>query len=281
MKLLSVILNLLSLTFCLTAGGASTVYTLDTSAHEFNPGVLNQGWWSDFAGNNTFNDNYIIALFWTAPSYPYQQGIVERDFFTFDLSGISGTIQSATLLLRRGNSGSPNPTETIDFWDVQTPVAILNNNIGPNASIVSDLGTGRNYGSFQVAMSGSASEVLSFTLNANAIADLNASRGGFFSIGGSMEGQPAPGIDRYLFGVSQGFPGQLQLTVVPEPAAGYFIFVCSMCAGVVRNRKHRKTAEPGAPSNVGSAQSPANSGVSGGAPSVIRGYLSPNQNSKI
>jgi hypothetical protein len=243
MKTISVLLNLLSLTLCLATVRASTVYTLDTSADEFNTGVLNQGWWSDFGGNNTYNDNYAIALFWTAPSYPYQQGIVERDFFTFDLSGISGTIQSATLLLRRGNSGSPNPTETIDLWDVQTPVTVLNNNIGPDASIVSDLGSGKNYGSFQVAMSGSASEVLSFALNANAIADLDASVGGYFSIGGSMEGQPAPGIDRFLFGVSQGFPGQLQLTVVPEPAAGYFIFVWSICAGVVRRRRHGKTAE--------------------------------------
>jgi hypothetical protein len=243
MKTLSVILNLLSLTLCLAAARASTVYTLNTSAREFNTGVLNQGWWSDFTGNNTYNDNYIIALFWTAPSSPFQQGNVERNFFTFDLTGISGTIQSATLLLRRGKSGSPNPTETIDFWDVQTPVAVLNNNTGPDASIVSDLGSGRNYGSFQVAMSGSASEVLSFALNANAIADLNASLDRYFSIGGSMEGQPAPGIDRFLFGVSQGFPGQLQLTVVPEPAAGYLIFVWSICAGLVRSRRHSKTAE--------------------------------------
>ncbi len=226
-----------------TAVRAQTIYTLDTSAGEFDSGVLNQGWWSDFAGNDTYNDNYVIALEWTAPSYPDQQGYVVNDFFTFDLTGISGTIQSATLLLTRESSGSPNPTETIDFWDVQTPAAVLNNNTGPGASIANDLGSGRNYGSFQVAMNGPASEVLSFDLNADAIADLNASLGNYFSIGGSMEGQPAPGVDRYIFGVSQGVPAQLQLTVVPEPSVRDLIILFAVISTLFRSRRLAQNAK--------------------------------------
>jgi hypothetical protein len=221
----------------LTVAQASTVYTLDTSAREFDSGVLNQGWWSDFAGNNTYNDNYSISLSWTAPSYPNQQGIVTRDFFTFDLSSISGTIQSATLLLQRGNSGSPNPTETISFWDVQTPAAVLNNNYGPDASIVNDLGSGKNYGSFQVAMSGPTSEVLAFDLNANAVADLNANIGGFFSVGGSLDGQPASGVYRYIFGVTQGIPAELQVTVVPEPTSLGLVAVFGLGIWLVDRRR--------------------------------------------
>jgi hypothetical protein len=203
----------------------AAIYNLSTSQGEFTSGVLNQGWWSDFGGNNTYNDNYIIALFWTAGSYPYPQGIVENDFFTFDLTGIQGTIQSATLTMTTGNIGSPNPAETIDFWDVQTPASVLNAKGGPSASIVNDLGSGKNYGSFQVPMTGAAPPVLSFSLNANAIADMNASLGGYFSIGGSMEGQPAPNVDRFVFGVTQGDPVQLQLVVVPEPGLGSLILL--------------------------------------------------------
>lgn len=213
---------------------AAEIYTLSTSQGEFNSGVLNQGWWSNFGGNNTYNDNYSLGLWWTASGYPNPQGIINNDFFTFDLAGIQGTIQSATLVVATGNAGSPNPTETIDFWDVQTPAAVLNNNVGTSASIVNDLGSGKNYGSFQVAMNGAAPPVLSFSLNANAIADINASLGGYFSIGGSMEGQPAPNVNRYLFGVTQGIPVELQLVVVPEPGLGSLILAAAGGWFVVR-----------------------------------------------
>jgi hypothetical protein len=226
---------------CHTATRGSTVYTLGTSAREFDSGVLNQGFWCNTGINADSNDNYIIALWYSGPFEPFPQGIISRAFFTFDLSGINGTIQSATLLLRRGDSRSPNPTETLSFWDVQTPVGVLNDNVGNSASIADDLGSGNNYGYFQVSMVGPASEVLPFTLNATAIADLNAGLGNYFSIGGSMEGQPAPGIDRHIFGVSQGFAAFLEVTVVPEPSAAALIVVFALSSEVVRRRRHSQS----------------------------------------
>ena len=232
--------------FVLSAGLAGsrgqTVYHLQTSAAEFDNGVLNQGWWDDLDGNNTYNDNYSISLSWTADSYPNPQGITLRDFFTFDLADIGGTIQSATLLLTKGNSGSPNPMETISFWDVQTSAATLNNNSGLNASIINDLGSGANYGSFQVLMANDPTSVLSFDLNANAIADLNADRGGFFSIGGSMDGLPAPDVYRYIFGVTQGTPATLELTVVPEPGVGSLILLGTLCLLAFGRSENTRTA---------------------------------------
>jgi hypothetical protein len=242
MKTLTIILSFFIFSACLMAAHAQSVYTLYTSAGEFDSGVLNQGWWSDFGGNNTYNDNYSISLSWTADSYPYPQGIIIRDFFTFDLSAISGTIQSATLLLTQGNSGSPNPTEMISFWDVQTPTAVLNNNTGSDASIVNDLGSGNNFGSFQVSMVGPTSQVLAFNLNASAIAALNADKGSDFSIGGSMDGQPASGVYRYIFGVNQGIPAELQLTVVPEPTAADFIVLTVICIWMIRSRRYAQVA---------------------------------------
>lgn len=215
---------------------AATVVTLNTGVYPFTSGSLSQGWWSDFAANTANNDNYVVSLSWTAASYPAQRGIRNRNFFTFDLSDIAGTIQSATLLLARGNSLSPNATETLSFWDVQTTTSQLNYNQGINPAIVNDLGAGKNYGYFPVVMSGAPSQVLSFALNENAVADLNARVGGFFSIGGSMEGEPAAGVYRVIFGVTQGIAGRLQLVLVPEPAVGGLLLFGGCISLVARKR---------------------------------------------
>ena len=237
MKTLRVVLigSLLNLACAATYG--QSVFNVTTAAGEFNAGTLNQGWWSDFGGNNTYNDNYCISLGWTAATYPYQQGFVTRGFFTFDLSAVNGPVTSATLLLTRGSCTSPNPTETISFWDVQTPPAALNDNIGPSSSVVGDLGSGINYGSFQVSMVGSPNETLAFPLNPNAIADLNEDLGAYFSIGGSMDGQPAPGVYRSIFGVSQGIPVSLQITVAPEPSVGVLAAVLGVCTALFGTKK--------------------------------------------
>ena len=66
--------------------------------------------------------------------------------------------------------------------------------------------------------------MLSFTLNAAAVADINAAAGGFFSIGGSLD--PITGTpSQTLFGASGGQRGTQQLVIttggsqaVPEPS---------------------------------------------------------------
>jgi hypothetical protein len=184
--------------------------TLSTFDAAFDPGVATQGWWraDPAVSNNDSNDNHIV-------------GVDYRNFFTFDLSGVEETIVSATLLLQRGTSGPSNESnEILEFFDVSTAVDVLNANDGVSPAIFEDLGTGASYGAFSVAGHGSSLAVLRLGLGAAAIGDLNAARGGFFSLGGRLVS--AEGND-FLFGSTQGVGQSLELVTVPEPSTGLLI----------------------------------------------------------
>ncbi len=168
-----------------------TIVTLSTSQSQFDSGTDNQGWWSATSPNSDHNDNYITG------------GINNnlRCFFTFDTSqlpGGLGQLINARLDLRRYQSGQTNEAvETLEFFDVSTDAAVLNNNVGPNPAIHSDLGTGTSYGSFDVPGGDPNPDViLSFKLNASALADISAAAGGYFSIGAVLVSQDG---DDYLF----------------------------------------------------------------------------------
>lgn len=175
----------------------------NTSDSEFTPGFKNQGWWSP-APNQNFaeNDNYGVGR---------GASFIHRNFFTFDLSFLSGTVVAATLEVRRGVYASPNSEETLGLFDVSTPAAILNNNTGTNDAIFDDLGTGQSYGIYIVSSSGNPDDLLRFPLNAAAVADINNARGGFFSIGGALLSLSQPQtpqeafIDEFLFGFTNTF----------------------------------------------------------------------------
>lgn len=191
----------------------AAIVTFSTSQSPFDFGGYNQGWWSNSIGATDSNSNYIVG--WGT----------YRNFFTFNLSslGASDTITSATLKLRRGDSASTDGTETIGFFDVATSPSVLNHNSGFNSAVYSDLGSGTSYGAFVVASTGAPNDILSFTLNAAALAALNASKGQFFSIGGTL--LTDDGND-YIFGATGGHlnPHDLVLDIqptaesVPEPA---------------------------------------------------------------
>jgi opacity protein-like surface antigen len=177
---------------------------------------------------------------------------VQRMYHIFDLSGVEpGTITAATLKIPHSNrsyvsynpSGPGDSSETAAFFDVSTSPDVLRD---PDESqgvtllnaIWNDLGTGVEYGSF-TATSASNGTIEEITLNANAIASLNAAAGGEWAIGaaiqsnnhtafgaeeqifkGSEDGRnwnpgtgeifdPLPGTDGYPFYT----PSQLELTV--------------------------------------------------------------------
>jgi hypothetical protein len=218
----------------------STV-TISTSLNQLQAGVDNQGWISDTqANNNGVNDNYFTGL----------NGANElRSYFFFDRSAISGTITAATLEVRRYDSSAA----TLGLFDVSTPAASLIATRGgaANPAIFADLGTGTSYGSFVIAAGGASTDILSFVLNASAIADLNAASG-YFAIGGrALTGGP-------LFSFSAEEPGnsggqlnsiqRLVLTVndaptaVPEPASMVLLGtgIVGIGARRWRNRRQRK-----------------------------------------
>lgn len=178
----------------LPSAAQATVVTISTSLNQLQQGADNQGWWSNTTqNNNPVNDNY-----YTGSSGEFFDAF--RSFFSFDLSGLSGTVISARFDVRRyDQSGEVN----LSLWDVSTPAIDLlttRTNILNNA-IFTDLGSGINYGSFNV-VGGASLDVLQFTLNSAALADINSMLGsGYFSLGASVQGSG------YIFGASLDEPG--------------------------------------------------------------------------
>jgi hypothetical protein len=165
-------------------------FTLSTDMSQFDAGIDNQGWWSATFGNSDTNDNYFTGFLSPADTL--------RDFFTFDISGLTPTdpVTSATLMLTKYTAASDTgaAAHSLTFFDVSTDPATLNMNDGVSAAIFTDLGSGASYGSFSVLVDNinDTVTVLSFLLNAAAVADINAALAGgatFFSVGGAG---PAP-----------------------------------------------------------------------------------------
>jgi hypothetical protein len=183
---------------------AQGVQTFTTSQSEFTPGVKNQGWWSPTASNLDANDSYVVGRVGSD---------LFRNFFSFNLSSACPA-SSVTLQLTRAGQIGPL---TYSLFDVSTPAATLNANVGASQTIFNDLGSGSNFGSFPVAQ-GSEADVLSFPLNAAGVAAFNAARGGFFSIGGWTPDVESFG-ESYLFGGSEiVFLTETQLVVTCLPA---------------------------------------------------------------
>jgi hypothetical protein len=197
----------------------AATFQFNTSDSEFDTGVKNQGFYSPGISNVTTNENYITG---TAISGGQQ---FYRSFFTFDLSSLVGyTVTSATLQLTTFGVTADAATETLGFYDVSTDAATLNNNTGTNSTIYNDLGSGKSYGQFTLTIAGLPS-VLSFNLNSDAVTDINAASGGWFSVGGAHLSISSSGSEHFFGGYSSENGGGVQRLIleatpngVPEPA---------------------------------------------------------------
>ena len=115
-----------------------------------------------------------------------------HDYFVFNLSGITDTIVGAVLQAYNpstatGDLGngyvSPDPTETMALWNVTSTAATVTGHLG-GLTVYDDLGGGTQYASRTVSAADNGT-LVSFTLNAAALADLDAATG-LFVIGGSL-----------------------------------------------------------------------------------------------
>jgi hypothetical protein len=185
------------------AGRDTLVFS--TAQHQFDPGVNNQGWWSDIGeyGNDDSNDNYALNG---------SDGGATRDFFTFDVSALKRRhIVSATLRLNTADVTGLSGAEVLRLSDVSTDPVTLNTNTGSSPSIFRDLGTGAVYGKYPIGTVHSDQQ-LAIHLNKKAVHALKRAakraHGGFFSIGGRLLNfSPAGG--EIVFSNSQGRPVEL------------------------------------------------------------------------
>lgn len=190
--------SLLALGFCLSSAATRASTTLN---------AVNSGYYQSNGNNDGNKAN--IAIY----------GDTIRDWLGFDLSGISGTITSATLKVNSSamtytsgpNIGQPinNTGQTVNWYDVTTPYANLGTATG--TGIFADLGTGTLFGSGAQ----NRGTVNSYVLNADALAALNAAEGSSWAIGG----QAASGTG-YAFACLSGVnspnnPIQLVLDIQP------------------------------------------------------------------
>jgi hypothetical protein len=153
-----------------------------------------------------------------------------RDYFVFDLAGISPPIASGKLALYVPDATlpgykSPDPSENFELHDVATPVNSFILGTGGVAAW-NDLGTGVVYGS-RFMTAADMGNIVEVELNPSAIAAMNAAIQAstpthFFAIGGSLTTLDDMANDEWTFGGTNSFSlyvSELRLTLVPEPSA--------------------------------------------------------------
>lgn len=154
-----------------------------------------------------------------------------RNFFVFDLSSVTEPIASAELVLQVPSQfpgpsqgyTSPDPSENFELHDVVTPLATLVNGTGGVAAHA-DLGSGTIYGSRTMTAADNG-HIVVITLNANAIAALNAATG-LIGLGGSLTTLDAAANEEYTFGFTSFLSiSDLRLTLVPEPSTSVLCLV--------------------------------------------------------
>src|SRR5256714_5328160 len=147
------------------------------------------------------NKNYYVGQ---------ESGILIHDYFVFDFSTIRQPITAATLTVTNPTYTSPDPSETLNLFDVSTPVASLEaSGSGTTTSVFDDLGTGTILATKTVT---SASPV-AIDLNANGLSYANARRGMALELGGAVS-TISGSSDQWIFGNSgSNSTRQLSLTL--------------------------------------------------------------------
>ncbi|MBA4109395.1 MAG: hypothetical protein C0487_07370 [Leptothrix sp. (in: Bacteria)] len=166
--------------------GSSIVASTSDSPIGSEANAENLGWWSDTLGHFANNYNYFAG-------HNDVLGNDVRNFFSFDLSGLTGQVVSATLKLTAYSASFPFSPLKYEIFDVSTSAEqLLAESAAPNVYIFNDLGSGNSYGTLLVNQNPNYSAELSIQLSSHAIADINARQGKYFSVGGVVTSVPEP-----------------------------------------------------------------------------------------
>jgi hypothetical protein len=202
-----------------------------------------RGWYATPSGSPTVFVNGAAAgnnYFAGHPSDAVLGNASFRNWFGFDLAGLSGTVSAATLLLANppGGFNSVDQFEQYTIFDVTSSFTSLGS---PNLLVYSDLGSGTAYGSYTASIADNAS-VVEISLNAAAVGAIQASFGSQFALGGAITTLDGLELGRpqSLFGASAGAVTQLRLDLdpaaVPEPSTLLMLSTGTLLA-LVRRRK--------------------------------------------
>ena len=179
--------------------------------------AYDSGWILPGEYHITTNENY-AAGFSEINAYHY------RNFFRFDLAGISDTVTSALLRIHLGTYDSQDASETYSIFDAPSLV-------------YANLGSGTSYGSREIFANETGT--VDVVLSAAGIAAINAALGGLFDIGGDVTSLDAsPTTSEFLFGNTNQFSTrQLILNPVPEPSTALLVAGgLAIMAGASRRR---------------------------------------------
>ena len=236
MKTIGLWLVVLGAGFCL---GAPITRVADARGCVNPNGVYNCG----KAG--TGEGNFLTGYLGSEPGAP-SQNVELRSFFRFDLTGISGTVLSADFQVALPVDGyrSVDTSETFALFDFLLPPSDLTSSPLP-AGAYADLGTGTLFGSSAVAFSNEGT-LLTISLNAAAVAEINGSLGGRFAMGGAVTSLArqtdqsevvfANSIGAVPAQLVLGFDGAPAPTAVPEPATGLLLVAGLGVVGFWRGR---------------------------------------------
>ena len=148
----------------------------------FNPS--DRGWYSDEGQHVSTNENYSAGFYYGSTAFTEW-----HNFFTFDLSGLSGNVNSAVFRFYVGNTDNgthPSTNGFFSIYDVNTALPALLGDSTTDVSIFNDLGTGVNYGSVLIPDYASYS-FREITFNSEGISAIYNSLGGSFVFGGAMD----------------------------------------------------------------------------------------------
>lgn len=151
--------------------------SITTTAGTFFAANTDSGWYDSNFSHNAGNKNYIVGTCCGKENF--------NNYFTFDLSSVTGTVLSASLKLQ---SYSVNSNLTYQLFDVLSPLSTVKSS-GTNSSVYYDLMSGANFGSYAFN-TGMNNTFQNIQLNATGISALNNAVGGDFAIGGTVAAVP-------------------------------------------------------------------------------------------